>query len=339
MIKLKSEFRNLYNFGFSYAFYKILFKLKEVVFADSDAVKKEKKEFFKNKFSIKLYMTLLAKNDQDIIREHILFHKSMGVDGFIVTVNNSTDNTVKILNELKKSGIKIDILFEPEKNFFQDVWVDRMIKIAKNKHKADWVINADSDEFWYSNNFDLKIDINKSAVGNVNVLYTFLTNFYPVENKEDFFNSCYFIKRPLNKIEAKRFNINTKRFGESVFRRKVIHKLKGYKKIGMGNHRVKMKNYKEAYLCDTTIYHYIIKNYSHFGRKSIEGGMAIKDAIKDDAIGEHWHRWYSAYLDGRLYDEYKNEFGLEYFDYFLKNGVVVPDTSLLQYLRYSGILL
>lgn len=45
----------------------------------------------------RLVMTLLVKNEEAMLEENLLFHKAMGVDGFIVTDNNSTDRTMDIL--------------------------------------------------------------------------------------------------------------------------------------------------------------------------------------------------------------------------------------------------
>ena len=57
---------------------------------------------------IKLIMTLLVKNEEEIIETNIRYHIAMGVDGVIVTDNGSTDKTVEILEKLKEEGY-IDI--------------------------------------------------------------------------------------------------------------------------------------------------------------------------------------------------------------------------------------
>ena len=50
-----------------------------------------------NKLAKKLVMTLLVKNEDDIIEENIKFHLASGVDFIIATNNNSTDHTRDIL--------------------------------------------------------------------------------------------------------------------------------------------------------------------------------------------------------------------------------------------------
>lgn len=49
-------------------------------------------------------MTLLVRDEQDIIRENIEFHLSQGVSFFIVTDNLSADGTAAILKEYEEMG-------------------------------------------------------------------------------------------------------------------------------------------------------------------------------------------------------------------------------------------
>ncbi len=39
---------------------------------------------------MKIIMTILVRNEENIIEENVLFHKAMGVDGIIITDNCST---------------------------------------------------------------------------------------------------------------------------------------------------------------------------------------------------------------------------------------------------------
>jgi len=40
---------------------------------------------FKQTKEVKLFMTLLVKNEEGMLEENLQFHKAMGVDGFIIT--------------------------------------------------------------------------------------------------------------------------------------------------------------------------------------------------------------------------------------------------------------
>ena len=126
-------------------------------------IKKYVKKYLKQKEidNLKLIITLLVKDEEDILETNIRFHKAMGADGFIVTSHNSTDRTNEILEKLKQEGIILEIIYETDPAYNQVMFVDRMIKIAKRKYKADWIINADADEFYYSKDLNLKKSIKK----------------------------------------------------------------------------------------------------------------------------------------------------------------------------------
>lgn len=66
-----------------------------------------------------LYMTLLVKNEEELLEQNLIFHKQMGVDGFIVTDNNSTDHTPDILRKYKELGWIKEIIQEPATDYRQ----------------------------------------------------------------------------------------------------------------------------------------------------------------------------------------------------------------------------
>ena len=78
--------------------------------------------------NIKLIMTLVVKNEEDIIEQNIRFHKSMGVDAFVVVNHNSNDKTLEILENLKKEGFNIEILTKTEKAHKHHIWVNEHLR-------------------------------------------------------------------------------------------------------------------------------------------------------------------------------------------------------------------
>ena len=90
-------------------------------------------------------MTLLVKNEEELLEKNLLFHKAMGVDAFIVTDNNSADGTYGIIEKYRRKGWVVDVIRETATGYEQKEWVDRMIWRAKTSFGADWVINADAE--------------------------------------------------------------------------------------------------------------------------------------------------------------------------------------------------
>ena len=67
----------------------------------------------------KVFMTILAKDEVDIIEYQLRYHKHMGVDGFIVTDNNSSDGTREIFDKYKEKGWIKEIIDEKSSEYKQ----------------------------------------------------------------------------------------------------------------------------------------------------------------------------------------------------------------------------
>ncbi len=94
-----------------------------------------------------LVMTLLARDEIDVVDAWLAFHLNAGVDLVIATDNLSQDGTTEVLEEYARSG-HVHLIREPGEDLRQDEWVTRMARLAATQYSADWVINSDADEFW-----------------------------------------------------------------------------------------------------------------------------------------------------------------------------------------------
>jgi hypothetical protein len=100
-------------------------------------------------------MTLLARDEADIVDAQIAFHLHAGVDFVIATDNRSQDGTTAILERYERAGY-LHLLREDGEDMRQDEWVTRMARLAATDFGADWVVNADADEFWWPREGSLK---------------------------------------------------------------------------------------------------------------------------------------------------------------------------------------
>lgn len=97
----------------------------------------------------RIVMTLLCRDEEDIIAYNIAYHLAQGVDFVIATDNASQDRTPRLLQRFAQRG-KLHLIREPGLTHDQAVWVTRMARMAARRFDADWVINTDADEFWLS---------------------------------------------------------------------------------------------------------------------------------------------------------------------------------------------
>lgn len=97
---------------------------------------------------MKLVMTLVVRNEVDIVRANIDYHLANGVDFVIATDHGSTDGTLEILHEYERQGV-LEAISDTQPGHHQSRRVTHMVELARVKHRADWLINNDADEFWW----------------------------------------------------------------------------------------------------------------------------------------------------------------------------------------------
>ena len=104
---------------------------------------------------MKLAMTLIVRDEADIIEDNLRYHRAQGVDFFIVLDNGSSDETVDILERYERTGI-LTLLHRPGNML--TIQRKGNTEIARLAHEmgADWVFHNDADEFWWSFDGNLK---------------------------------------------------------------------------------------------------------------------------------------------------------------------------------------
>jgi hypothetical protein len=107
------------------------------------------------KAEMKLVMTLLVRDEADIVDEHLRFHLEHGVDLVVATDHRSCDGTTEILRRYEREG-HLHLIYENAEEWHQGVLVTRMARLAATEFGADWVINNDADEFWMPREGTLK---------------------------------------------------------------------------------------------------------------------------------------------------------------------------------------
>jgi len=134
---------------------------------------------------MKLVMTLLARDEVDVVDAQIAFHLHAGVDLVIAMDNGSRDGTTEILERWEQAG-RLRLIREPAGDMRQDEWVTRMARLAASEHEADWVINSDADEFWWPRGGSLK-DVLATVPERFGILRGCWRHFLPRPDDGSFF--------------------------------------------------------------------------------------------------------------------------------------------------------
>jgi glycosyltransferase involved in cell wall biosynthesis len=266
---------------------------------------------------MKLVMTLLVRDEQDIIAEHLDFHLAQGVDEVIVTDNGSEDATLEILGEYESRGT-VRIIHEPSDDYSQGKWVTRMARLAASEHDADWVINSDADEFWWPRSGTLASTF-AGLEDDVGVVVCRRTNFVPQpEDEQPFWERMTVREREsLNPV------------GKPL-PPKLAHRAHPDITVVQGNHRLRGPELGER-LDDGSveIFHFPMRSYAQFENKIVKGGQAYaRNRELPEKIGRTWRRLYEVWQRGELPQHYADSVVSD-----PDRGDLVTDTRLRDYLR------
>jgi glycosyltransferase involved in cell wall biosynthesis len=266
---------------------------------------------------MKLVMTLLVRDEQDIIAEHLDYHLAQGVDEVIVTDNGSEDATLDILREYESRRVA-RIILEPSDDYSQGKWVTRMARMAASELDADWVINSDADEFWWPRSGTLASTF-EGLGAEVGVVVARRTNFVPQpEDTRAFWDRMTVREREsLNPV------------GKPL-PPKLAHRAHPEIEVVQGNHRVRGPDLGERLDDDTVeILHFPMRSYAQFENKIVKGGQAYaRNRELPEKVGRTWRRLYEVWQRGELPDHYAESIVSD-----SSRDDLVEDTRLRDYLR------
>jgi glycosyltransferase involved in cell wall biosynthesis len=243
---------------------------------------------------MKLVMTLLVRDEEDIVADNLDFHLAQGVDEVIVTDNGSVDGTLEILRAYEARGL-VRIIVEPTDDYSQGRWVTRMARMAATEHKADWVINNDADEFWWPREGTLRT-LFEGLGGDVGAVVGHRTNFVP--RPED--DRPYWERMTLRERES----LNP--VGKPL-PPKLAHRAHPEIVVVQGNHRIKGPDVgSEVDNGAIEILHFPMRSYAQFENKIVKGGRAYaRNKELPEKTGRTWRRLYQTWEKGGLPAHYE----------------------------------
>lgn len=235
-----------------------------------------------------LVLTLLCRDEADILESMLRFHFDQGVDQVIATDNGSVDGSLKILQRYER-GSRLRLLQEPEHTHDQAIWVTRMARLAAELG-ADWVIHSDADEFWWPRIGDLKTTLLTSP-DTVDAWCVQRRNLLPPKrNAKD--QQPFYRRQTL--LERQSFNSNGKPLPP-----KVCHRADPRISVGDGNHSLSRNG---KHIATTPhegleILHVPIRSYGQLERKIRQGTQALERNTRlGPEVGNTWRKLYREQL-------------------------------------------
>ena len=122
-------------------------------------------------------MTLVVRDEADIVGDQIAYHLNAGVDFVLATDHRSRDGTTDILESYARDGVLRRIAVT-DAIMRDGEWRTDMARLAATEHGADWVINTDADEFWVPRGATLK-QILASLLPEYGIVFALSRHFVP----------------------------------------------------------------------------------------------------------------------------------------------------------------
>lgn len=267
-------------------------------------------------------MTLLARNEADIVDAQLAFHLNAGVDFVIATDNRSDDGTTEILERYERAG-RLHLIRERGDDMRQAAWVTRMARLAATDYGADWVINSDADEFWWPWSGSLKhvLGVIPSRYGVVRGCWR---HFLPRPEDDE-----HFAERMTVRLCAPAFPGDKR----TVFHahQKVVHRATPNVEVEAGNHNAEGPGLEPLRAWHPIeVLHFSIRSVSQAERKG-QGGW-LRTPSYDPP--QHQLRLDQAFTTGSLRDFYRTHLVDDVaLERGLVDGTLAIDTRLRDALR------
>ena len=207
---------------------------------------------------MKLVMTLVAKDEVDIVDAQLAFHLNTGVDFVIATDHASRDGTADVLRRYEREGLLR--LFREEGDYHESEWRTRMARLAATEHGADWVFASDADEFWWPRGSNLQ-EVLDTVPERYGIVRAFWRPFVPRPD-----DGSSFAERMTVRLSATApINDPLSQWRPNA---KVLHRGRADVVVGRGNHSVEADLVPLRGWYPVEVLHFPIRTREQFERKA-----------------------------------------------------------------------
>jgi hypothetical protein len=279
-----------------------------------------------------LVMTILVRDEEDILTTNLEHHFAAGVDHVIATDNLSTDGTTDLLRAYEAAG-HLTLINETGDDYSQARWVTRMARLAATEFGADWIINNDADEFWWAPDHDLPALLD-AVPDDVHAVRAQRANFIArPDDDQPFWQRMTIRQQPAQPHPG----MDWPTLGP-----KVCHRGHADVHVAQGNHDVRFGSGPLVDPTDDTpleILHFPVRSRRRFENKVVLGGAAYaRNTELPVEAGKIWRDLYAVHQDGAFDDAYSRcVLSAETVAAGLAADTLVEDSRLLERLTQLGL--
>jgi hypothetical protein len=281
---------------------------------------------------VKVVLTLLARDEADVIEAWLAFHLNAGADFVIATDNRSEDGTREVLERYAREG-HVHLIHEPGEDLRQNEWVTRMARLAATDFGANWVVNSDADEFWWPRGASLS-DVLAAVPPRYGTVGGFLRTFGPPPDGGE----GSFAERMTVRFSALA-PINDP---ASLFKpiRKIVHRAHPEIQVTRGNHALVDSPFTPLRgWYPIEVFHFPLRSHEQAERKARLQGTAFEKYVARPPTAYHANM-FAALKSGKMAEYYDSlVLAPDELERGIQQGRLVVDTRLrdaLRHLRRSG---
>ena len=270
-------------------------------------------------------MTLLVRDEADIVGTNIEYHLSRGVTHILATDNLSVDGTSEILLNYQRMGV-LTYRRENANTHAQSTWVTAMAVQAFDRYPSAIVMHVDADEFWWP--------LEGSLVGRLNAVFADFDGVGIVKRSNYLgpnlnVSAASFLERC---VYRQRHSVNA--LG-SPLPGKVCHRASAKVTVDHGNHRASLDDKETAYrtIDGIEVLHFPNRSFDQFVAKTTRGAKALRNNPNlPEGVGQTWLDMDTALQSGRFMREFPEQFitGQDIVERLLI-GEIVPCQKLRDY--------
>ena len=270
-------------------------------------------------------MTLVVRDEEDVLPANLDYHLAQGVDVVLVIDHGSSDGTPEILSEYERTG-RVRVFRDEDRAHDQSARVNRLLRIAAEEHRADWVIHCDADEFWMPLAGSLR-DVFAAVPERYGYMVVNRTNLVPVEAEGEAFHQRMVVR------ERRSENLRGMDLEPKVAQRPAASS-----SVAPGNHSL------EAPVMDPApdigaveVVHFPIRTFKQFEQKVINTGIGY-ELLQERAsgIGIDQLELLERHRQGTLHDYYAGQCpDLDQVEKGLDAGELVADNRLQVFLEVA----